>query len=50
METTEKSFIGPSLVIKGRVVARNQSLNVQGRIEGDLDVDDILVVEEQVLP
>ncbi len=47
MEKTGKSIVGPSLVIKGRVTARNQALKVQGRIEGELDLDDILIVEDQ---
>jgi len=46
METTRISLIGPSLVIKGRVTAKSQALKVQGRIEGTLDLDDALIVEE----
>ena len=46
MEATKPSLIGPSLLIKGHVKAKHQPISVQGRIEGTLELDDALIIED----
>lgn len=45
MEGKQGSVIGPTIMIRGRVVARAQPLRVAGRIEGVIDHDALLRVE-----